>query len=226
MFSQSNVTKEGGKMTGLKLACLYSFGCKRATKLGLNKKLKQFVENKAPTDQDKEKIEQNLQKLLTFPLYKELAEYLNLGNPFAAKTIKAHWLGEAIGSDAKLLKLTHNYLVFHSFLPCPENIKTLPSEKRKKFLSAAQECYVKTGKVFNRNGQWAVLSTNLSIGNHQYLLEKKALEVENPFLNNLKKDEIVTVHHGIIREVITGEKQKNLEKLTKRALDKINRGEK
>lgn len=211
-------------MTGVKQACLYSLGCKRATKLGLNKQLKQFVENKAPTQRDKEKIEQNLKRLQTFPVYRAIGKILNLGNPWASKIIKAHWLGEGVDNNSKLLKLTHNYLVFHSSLPSPENIKTLPAERRKKLLSAVQGCYVKPGKVLNRDGKWAVASTNLSMGNHQYLLEKKVVEVKNPFLNNLEKNEVVTVHHGIIREVITKKQQKNLEEVTKKALDKINRG--
>lgn len=203
-------------MNGLRLACLYSFKCERATKLGINDQLLDYVQNYKNYSRSLVKkvlITSLLKQLISYQGYQGIAGLLGKGDDcFEKRIIRAYWLG-----DKKLEHFNHNSAVLESFntINADEHMPVLMAEEK-------LDCGISFGEVIEISSEKAKVS-------NQRLLYKKGRvfwgeetrEIDTMFVPNLKKGDLVSVHRAIAREKISKNRAKTLENITRKALQTL-----
>lgn len=191
-------------MNGLKLACLYSYKCTRATSLGINDQLLEYIDN---SNLD---IVPMIKKLLSYPGYQKISGFTKEGNCFAVKVVRAYWLGDRRG----LVELSHNFATLEKFkeINADEHLSTW-------IIKEMLDCAISFGKVLELSSKKAkILNQRLLYKGGRVVFGAETREVDTRFVANLKEGDLVSIHLAIAREKISKAKTETLKNITKEAL--------
>jgi hypothetical protein len=195
-------------MTDLRLACLYSYGCRMATEKNVNHILLDCIEDRG--NFSPKEIEEAIQQLQSYPAYRIIAMSIKTDDVFDDAVIHSYWLG---GSE-----VNHNLATLEKI----KLFKNISQEKVRRLLN----CAISSGEVVSISSEKIeVLETAIALMGEKIDLIKKRRSVDARFLGNNKvnKCDLVSIHIGLAREIITGQQasvlaKKTLESITALAL--------
>lgn len=198
-------------MKGIRIACLYSYGCERATSLGINNQLFEYIQNRNLNLEKKDLIVSMVKKLLSYPGYQKISALTKRGNCFAEKVVKGYWLSD---KNLERVDLTHNFATLEKFKAISAD-QHLPAWIVKKML----DCAISFGEVIKVDREKAEVSNRrLLFKEGEVVLGKETREVDTKFVDSLKEGDLVSIHLGIAREKISKVQAKTLENMTLKAL--------
>jgi len=205
-------------MGNIKMAALYSWGCRRTKNLGVDKILEKFILSKKTDDSE---ILEILKKLQPYPSYQKLASISEDKNPFSGKVIDVYWLGGEILKNFGDLLPFHNFETLILLLSAEKNEKIL-----QKLLAEAEDCCVMPGivKEILKNQKAVVEYRRIEYRVGKFHFGVSTIkEIKRKFLKDLKVGDLISFHLGYGREKITASKKESLEIWTKKTLDILNK---
>jgi len=200
-------------MTGLQIGCLYSYGCRMARKTGVQDTLLAFIKGKKISEQD---VIRALQQLQSYPAYRLIANSRNRNNVFAKEIVQAYWFGDKFPVSREMRNLNHNFATLEKLILL-EGFNTFSIEKVRLIL----DCSISFGKVLKLNSdRIEVVETGLMFKNGKVVFEERRRKVGVGFVSKRKinKRNIVSIHLGMAREIISGQTLDILQQTTKEAL--------
>ncbi len=203
----------------------------------------EYVRN--PIPEKNGKITSLLKEFSAFYPYLELIAQKNgIENEFDEKVVNAYWIGNELlehewENDLRELlrgKLTGPHLLpktiseklaqnlpngllpHHSFNVLYVNFVT---KKISPVVENLSNCLVKWGKVIDEN-ELKVKTVKLISEGNEFKLKEETRKLENPFEIPLQKNNLISVHWGIVVEKISETELKNLKKATQINLEAVN----
>lgn len=203
-------------MAGLKRACLYSYKCEKATKLGINDQLLGYVQNYSRSLEKKILMISLLKKLTSYLGYQAIAKLVKKDDCFDERVVGAYWLGN------RRLYLNHNLAVLEQFaiVNADEHLSVQTVKEK-------LDCAISFGEVveIDPNQKKAqVLNQGFLYKKGKVILGTELREFDTLFLPDLKKRDLVSIHQKIIREKISQKQARTLEDITLKALNKSQNG--
>ena len=197
---------------GLKLAALYSYGCPRSKKLGINQILLDFIRYA----KNQSLVEKELQKLLSYAYYKIIASRNNIDDTFDERVIRAYWTGneltEVVESENSSIFLFHNFTALQSIHRTPE--------------ADPDNCIVSVSRIKEAEKEsTSVYHRTLILKESLFSLSKRSeiKEIERNFIKKrLMREDWINYHWGIAREPLREEEAISLINKTKRAIKLFN----
>lgn len=206
-------------MTGVKYACLYSYKCEKATKLGINDQLLDYVQNYSRSLEKRVLIISLLKKLTSYSGYQAISKLIKKDycfDEFDERIVRAYWLGK------RGLYLIHNLAVLEKF-----SIINADEHLSVQTINESLGCAISWGEVveINPNQKRAkVLNHGLLYQKGRIIFGTETREVDTLFVSQLKKGELVSIHRSIAREKISQKQATILEDITLKALKKSQNG--
>jgi len=199
----------GRIMDGRKLACLYSYGCTRATSLGVNDQLLRYIKKR---DFDVSPI---IEKLFSFSRYQKIAQLIGSEDCFNERVLRAYWLGDR-RENLPHNFFTHNFSMLAKFrdINADEHLPAL-------MLYEMLDCAVSFGRVLapdDINKKVWVVNQRLLYQSGKVFWGEKVREVNTIFIRNPQKGNIVSIHLAIAREKISRRQAETLKNITLEAL--------
>lgn len=194
---------------GLRLACLYSYGCTQAIRLRIDELLLNYIQDCNFSSE----IIPSIKKLLSFPGYQRISKLIEIKDYFDEKVVRAYWLGD---KQSEIACLTHNFVTLARFRSIFAD-EHLSDETAKKVL----DCAVSFGRVIEVNNKEAdVLNQRLLYKKGKVVFSEEQRKIDTSFLTGtgLQKGDLVSIHLGIAREIISQEQSENIKNTTLRAL--------
>lgn len=198
---------------GMRVACLYSYGCQRTKIFKADKVLLEFLKDHNPSIPEIWQIQSILQKLEPWPFYQKIAAYKN-GRPLDEKVVRIHWLGTSFFGLETNKDLIHNFLVLRK-------IRGIGSHLPKEILESMINCLVSFGKVIkikNKEGLLKVEHQTVLFKKEKFRFDRRKEEIGRGFVEEVNHGELVSIHWGLAREVISGQEAETLERVTREIL--------
>lgn len=197
-------------LEGLKLAALYSYDCRKARMLQINKLLKKFILK----GQNQEQVAEALKKLVSYDWYRLIAKNNGIEDVFAREVVEAYWIGnnltKTISIDDKNLFLFHNFTVLTS--PMTD-------------VNSVDQCKISSGTVSDITKNQLMVSYYALVSyNGKFDLVLKSARIEKGFLGDVRVGDLVGFHVGIGRRPLSSDEASSLYEKTKQAIDKVNSG--
>jgi len=192
-------------MDGLKLACLYSYGCTRATGLGVNDQLLRYIKKR---DFDVSPI---IKKLFSFPRYQMISQMIGSDDCFNERVLRVYWLGDG-RDNLPYIFFTHNFSTLAKFrdINSDEHLPAL-------ILYEMLDCAVSFGRILaidDANKRARVVNQRLLYQSGKVVWGEKVRKVSTIFIKNPKKGDIVSIHLAIAREKISRRQAETLKNIT------------
>lgn len=187
-------------LEGLKLAALYSYGCQKAERLKINDLLSDFII--AGTNRDV--VEENLKKLLSYAWYQIIARSNKIKDPFDERVVRTYWTGSRLlrkirGKDGRVLLPFHNFTV-------------LGAHNQEQSLRDLDNCKVSIGRIEKMEGDNFSLSYYPLIERNGNILladfYQPLLISNRGFVHDAKIGEWVTSHYRVARQILSYKKAK------------------
>lgn len=193
---------------GLKLACLYSYGCQQIKRMGAGKKLLNFFKRENPTEKECDFIIEILKKLQSYRGY--CLNGLKIQrSPFDLNVVRAYWLG-----DSESDNLSHNFATLARFREINSD-EHLPDWIANSIL----DCAVSFGKIIEVGSKKPrVLNYRLLYKTGRVFFRAETREVNTRLVDNLQKGDLVSIHWAIAREKISQKQAKTLHVTIKKAI--------
>ncbi|MFH1656455.1 MAG: DUF6390 family protein [Candidatus Nealsonbacteria bacterium] len=198
-------------INGIRLGCLYSYGCNSADINNLNEDLLGFAKSLS-----QESIDRAIIVLAHLDPYKNYQED-KLEEIFGEKRVITYWLG-SLNCD---FKETHNWYVLLDILRIQKESKhNLPDSLIQKLL----DCSISYGKVIKilEDGWIVVRHFKLVVRNGKFsweaIIKDKALE---SLAEGIEEGDFVSIHLEIIREKISEDQIRIIEEKTRSVLENI-----
>lgn len=202
-------------MEGLRLACLYSHSCTRATALKMNKKLAMFFKKKRPSQSEISLIIEDIMRLNSFKDYKIIAEILDK-EPLEQEVVMSYWLGI---NNQKMEKLNHNFITLKKLKALLENNHLVDEA-----VNLMLNCAISFGKVIEPGIQRARVWNSgffYEEGNIIFKGEQnKSIAVD--FLPKVARGDLLSIHFGKAREKISYEQAETLKQTSLKDLELLN----
>jgi len=218
-------------MEGVRIACLYSYGCPDLKRIGAEKLIFDFIKD---TDKSKLSLVKGiLEKLEPCLFYRLIGKMNDIDNPFNLHVVKAYWLGNNLLRTIKKedisissvysLKLSdfvggkahHNFSVIWS----TKRASNIPIEK-------FDECLIKPGKIIELKEKNILVETKRLFSERKKIYFKDTTqEISREVLRGLISfDDWVSIHFGTAREKISRNCAQNLIEITKEAISLFQKG--
>lgn len=227
-------------MEGLKIACLYSFGCPELEGMRTKELIFDFIKN--PRKDKSHLVKETLQKLEPFLFYQLIGLQNNISEPFSEDVVRAYWLGnwllkplttediERFVSQRgniehhrlrliKTLELVggkphHNFEILWL-------IKKIRRNQRlsSKFLDNLNNCLIRAARVTEiKELTLKVKTKSIVLKGQEITLEDSIEKISRGFVREIKKGDLVSIHLGIARENIERGTAENLSEIVKEAI--------
>jgi len=201
-------------MEGIRIACLYSYGCNKTTLLGVNPKLLAFVSNPKPGKDEVSEICSILNKLIPYPAYRSLANIAGQGDCFDESIVRVYWFGNQCLASRQGHRLNHNQWALNK-------VKEIRNQHglTEKATNLVLDCTISWGEVVSKN------KTKLRVKNHRFLCQRRKIffgeqerEIEVGFIKKVRPGNLISIHLGIARERISKAQAGTLKQTTLEAL--------
>lgn len=199
-------------LEGLKLACLYSFGCPKmllhAKKLPPD--IDSIFENFLQSSQNyhPQGIEKVLKLLEPFEHYQIIARSSGIADVFDEKVVRAYWFGKNPEGEMRRLENTHNFTVLKKIRAEIINNPQLPQQA----VNLLFDCLVCPAKIAEiSRGKMEVFLESVEykkrfvFGEEEFFFASKKAIVEKSFAPEIEEEDWISVHLGIVRERICRE---------------------
>lgn len=205
-------------LEGLKLAALYSFGCRKAEMLKINFLLADFI----IAGTNRNAVEENLKKLLSYAWYQIIASRNKIKDPFDKRVVATYWIGGRLlkrirGKDGRVLLPFHNFTV-------------LGAHNQEQNLKDVDNCKVSIGRIERIEGDnFSVSYYPLIERNGNILLADfyQPLVISNKgFVHDAEIGEWVTFHYRVAREILPYRKAKQFYFQSVKAVELFNKAKK
>jgi len=191
-------------MENLRLACLYSYGCKMVETQNAQKLLFDFIQGKGVSEQD---VMQVVQKLQSYPAYRAIAIFGDRKEILEETIIRNYWLGDRIPKSKDLRKLNHNFATL-------EKVRVL-----RRYIDL--KCAISFGRVIKKNSdKIEVTQMGLRYQGNQIIFKDSRVSIDKGFIGTqkIKKGDIISIHLGSAREKISQKQAETLRNITLEAL--------
>ena len=191
-------------MENLKLACLYSYGCKMIETQNAQRLLFDFIQGKDVPEED---VIQVIQRLQSYPAYRAIAIFGDRKEILEETTIRNYWLGDRNPKSEDLRNLNHNFATL-------EKIRVL-----RRYIDL--KCAISFGTVIKKNSdKIEVTQTSLGYQGNQIIFRDSRVSIDKGFLNTqkIKKGNMISIHLGSAREKISQKQAETLRSITLEAL--------
>ena len=199
-------------MNGLKLACLYSYKCERATNLKINDYLLGYLNNPNPGRKERNFIISLLKNLVSYYGYQGISELIGKrGGCFTERIVRAYWLGN---KKLTFAHFNHNVSVLERFVVINAD-EHLSAQTATDIL----DCAVSFGEVLKVDQKRIkILNRRFLYKTGKIIFGEETREIDTGFPSALKKGDIVSVHRAIAREKISKFQARTLEDISFEAL--------
>lgn len=227
-------------MDGVRLACIYSFGCPEIDTLESSTVLS-FINDPRKRKNERDMVRDLLEKLDPFLFYRLIAGVVGKRSVFDRSVVRAHWLGDSglkpiDPSDIRLIKGTINLhqaariarlmdaKPHHNFAVLQVISEAIRSRAgfSPGFLIDTVDCLVLPAKVIAADEKITASSLRLVIKEGTFSLSCEHKEVERGFVGDVSPGDYISLHLGIGRQKITKEQAMDLLALTREAVDFFN----
>jgi len=202
-------------MQGLKLACLYSYGCTRAIALNMNRKLAVFLKNKKPSQSEINLIITEIMRLNSFKGYQAIAKTLNK-EPFEKEIVIGYWLGS---DNHNLERLNHNFITV-------TKLKTILKSNClvDEVINTMLGCAISFGRIIELGLKRARICGSGFLYKDASIVfeEKQNKSIAIDFLPKAKNGDLVSIHFGKAREKISQKQTEILKQNSLRTLKILN----
>lgn len=198
-------------MEGIKLACLYSYGCQQVKRKGVGEYLLNFLGTQKPKKKERDFIIKILKDLQSYTGYCHIKGLKKQKNPFTENTVRAYWLGDR---RSETNKSNHNLTTLEKFKSIKTNEHLLDW-----IMKEMLDCAISFGEVIKVDSKKAeILNHRLLLKDGRIIFGKETREVDTIFISKLKKGDLVSIHWCIARERISQDQAENIRDITLEAL--------
>lgn len=197
------MNKEIG-MSGIELACRYSYGCTMATRLNINNLLLEG----ATEGKNLEKIAKTFEQFDFFPFFETIAS-AKKENIWEKNVVRAYWLADDVDRPCN----SHGAGVLHD-LEIIMNTKQI----KENVINILLDCLVSSARIkdIQQKGLFLIENKKVVFRDKAFFLTNEEKIVEQVVPDNFKKGQLVSLHLGKIRERITINQETSLLSATKR----------
>lgn len=201
-------------MNGIRLACLYSYGCQQVERKKVGKYLLSFLRTQKPKKKERDFIIKILKDLQSYIGYCHIKGLKKQKNPFTENTIRAYWLGDR---SLETNNFNHNLTTLEKFKSIRIS-EHLPDW----IIEGMLDCAISFGKVTK------VFLDKAEVSNHRLLYEDgkvvfktKTKDIDTIFIDNLEKGDLISIHWAIAREKISQDQAESLKIVTLKVLQTL-----
>jgi len=226
-------------MEGVRIACLYSYGCPELEKIQKQNVVLDFIKN--PQDNKCSLVKETLKGLNPFLFYQLIGLQNDIEDPFEEKVVRTYWLGGGFlktitKKDVQNLLAQKNLQIHSLHLTrisdlingkAHHNFETILLLKgirdfqklTREFIEKLNDCLVRAGKVISV-GHWAfkVRTKSISFKKGEIVFEDSLELIPFDLLREIKTGDFISIHLCRAREKIGKETAENLIEITKEAI--------